>query len=140
MLYDKPPQRKAERMFDDWRIKHASSIPEFEDAAATVQEWRKEIFHFFDYPFTNAYTEYRNKLIRALNGAGNGYTFPILRAKAMRMRNLGGDFTMCEMCLGQFEADAVETVSYPVPGRESIGVSNKCPACRELSGFPVLRV
>lgn len=47
----------------------------------TVDNWKDEIFNYFDYPITNATTEAVNGLIKKVNRAGNGYRFDVLRKK-----------------------------------------------------------
>ncbi|WCK57779.1 transposase (plasmid) [Aneurinibacillus sp. Ricciae_BoGa-3] len=44
---------------------------------------KAEIFNYFDSPFTNAYTESINNIIKSVEKAGKGYTFDVLRAKVL---------------------------------------------------------
>jgi len=45
--------------------------------------WKQEILNYHDYQYTNAVTEGINKRIVQFNYIGNGYSFPILRAKLL---------------------------------------------------------
>lgn len=69
--------------------------------AKMVENWRKEIFAFFDYPVTNAYTEAVNGLVKIANRAGRGYSFDTIRAKAIQME-MGGRLHKCPSCLGHY--------------------------------------
>lgn len=73
----------AEKKFARW----CSSIPEgltsFLGLKETVCNWYREIFNYFDYPYTNAITESINNLIKSIEKAGRGYTFEVIRAKIL---------------------------------------------------------
>lgn len=45
--------------------------------------WKQEILNYHDYQYTNAVTEGINKRIAQSNYIGNGYSFPILRARLL---------------------------------------------------------
>lgn len=68
-----------------------SNIPsgvEYDDFRAfsrTLNNWMPEVLNYFKYgkKYTNAATEGVNALIKQLNGVGRGYSFEILRAKAL---------------------------------------------------------
>jgi transposase len=94
----------AERLFDEWRANIPASVKlEFDKLAATVQDKRLEVFNYFDHPFTNAYTESRNRLMKDFNRAGRGYDFPRLRAKALLQKSITSvPLMVCESCLGVF--------------------------------------
>lgn len=48
-----------------------------------MNNWEKEIFNYFNSPFTNAYTESLNRLIKTTNNVGRGYSFEALKAKIL---------------------------------------------------------
>jgi hypothetical protein len=50
-----------------------------------IKNWMPEILNYFKYgkQYTNAATEGVNALIKQLNGVGRGYSYEILRAKAL---------------------------------------------------------
>lgn len=72
----------AEKAFDEWKVA-VDGYPEFEEIAATVDNWNVEIFNYFDMPFTNAATESLNNAINEISRKGKGYTFEVLRAKVL---------------------------------------------------------
>jgi hypothetical protein len=45
--------------------------------------WETEIFNYFEYPVTDAYTECLNGLIRVIECSGRGYSFDALRSKIL---------------------------------------------------------
>ena len=49
----------------------------------TLKEWAEEIMNYFDHPFTNAYTEYANKVIKEINRASRSMSFEQLRYKVL---------------------------------------------------------
>ena len=51
--------------------------------ADTVENWRTEIFNYFDFRFTNAITESLNKVSKEISAQGRGYKFDVLRAKLL---------------------------------------------------------
>ena len=55
----------------------------FKDLTTAMDNWSEEVFAYFDYPVTNAYTESLNGLVRLTNRIGRGYSFGVLRAKIL---------------------------------------------------------
>jgi transposase len=75
---------EATFLYDGWK----NSIPEhvrsyFHDIFSAFDNWSNEIFNFWDYRFTNAFTEALNNGIRSVYASGNGYSFEVLRAKLL---------------------------------------------------------
>ena len=108
-IYGAHDRDVAERLFDHW----ADAIPdeiaaEFQPIANMVRNWHTEIFAFFDYPVTNAYTEARNGLIKIANRAGRGYSFNTIRAKALLMKS--GPYQTCPCCKGEYPKSAFKTL------------------------------
>ncbi len=71
---------------------------EFQPIVKMILNWTSEIFAYFDYPITNAYTESVNGRIKELNRSGRGYSFESIRAKALLMPP--GRMRKCPSCLG----------------------------------------
>ena len=96
----------AERLFAEWAAGLAPEIKrEFGTVARMVQRWREHIFAYFDHPVTNAVTENRNGLIKHANRSGRGYSFEIIRAKALLAEPLtAGPLQECSYCKGQYPA------------------------------------
>jgi transposase len=70
----------------EWKKQAKKGPTAMQGAADTIEEWEEEILAYFDEPPprpTNGYTEAANGLIKRLNTIGRGYSFKILRAKAL---------------------------------------------------------
>ena len=106
-IWDTEDRATAEAAFDVWKARIPETVrPEFDKLAKTVENWRTEIFAFFDHPFTNAYTEARNRLIKDLSRAGRGYSFARIRAKALLALPITSKpLLMCQSCLRVFEEE-----------------------------------
>lgn len=84
-MYDCQSRHEAERYFYDW----LGSIPKDTDyngwrmIVKKVKRFRTEISNYFDYPYTNAFVEGLNSVIRAIAYNGRGYDFDILRGKVL---------------------------------------------------------
>ncbi len=84
-IYDCTRRSEAEKAFIDWQL----SIPKENDfngwrmLASTVRRRRKEVFNYFDAPYTNAFVEGLNSVIRSISDEGRGYDFDILRGKVL---------------------------------------------------------
>jgi hypothetical protein len=77
-------RQKAEARYEQW----VASIPSalqyaFDDLLRIMNRWHREVFNYFDYPFTNAYTESVNRKIRMLQSISSSYSFEIIRAKVL---------------------------------------------------------
>lgn len=119
----------AEAAFDAWAAAIPETVPEFKNLAATVEDHRSYIFNYFDHPFTNAYTEARNRLIKDLSRAGRGYNFEKIRAKALLSPRLTGEpLHLCESCLGQFPT-IIELHKVVGPNGKIIRSMRVCPNC-----------
>jgi len=94
MIYDSETREEAEDTFEQWKdtVRNAEEdYPQFESMIATVENWRTEIFNYFDNRYTNAETESLNNTIRELDRAGRGYTFDVLRKKVLFKNNFKED-------------------------------------------------
>lgn len=86
-IFNKIKNRKiAEKAFDDWQlaIPKDSEFDEFREVAKTIRRWHKEVFNFFDHGrHSNGPVEAINGVIKQLNRVGRGYSFEVIRAKAL---------------------------------------------------------
>ena len=57
--------------------------PAFKPLTTAVGNWKGEIFAWWDYPVTNAYTEAIAGLVKLTNHTGRGYSFKAIRAKLL---------------------------------------------------------
>jgi transposase len=105
-IWETNDRAEAERRFEAWEKSIPDTVPEFKDLAKTVRDWHVEIFNYFKRPFTNAYTEARNRLVKDFARAGRGYRFPKIRAKAVLAQPFTSQpLVVCELCLRRFEND-----------------------------------
>lgn len=81
-IYQSETRAEAEQLFDEWK-KECEGYGEFEAFASMVENWRTEIFNYFDYRFTNAITESINRVSKEISSQGRGYNFKVLRAKIL---------------------------------------------------------
>jgi transposase len=110
VIWDGQLRGDRERLFSAWHndlnTRWRSVIEEFGSLLWTVRNWRREIFAYFRTPFTNAYTEAANGLVKIANTAGRGCSFETIRRRALLMSTPGdGAGWICESCLGQFATD-----------------------------------
>lgn len=82
-------RQQAEDAYDLWLTGLPEDIAdEFSALTKAMCNWHDEIFNYFDYPVTNAYTESLNNLIRSVNRVGRGYSFEVLRAKILHTEGI----------------------------------------------------
>lgn len=83
-VYRQRSRADAERVFDQWLAELPETVlPYFRELVQAVTTRRRDVFNFFDYPITNAYTESINNLIKLENRMGRGYSFEVLRARML---------------------------------------------------------
>ena len=73
---------EADSMFDEW-LKTVPPYPAFEPVRKTMTKRREHILNYWNAPYTNAYTESVNNLIKKIEKAGRGYKFDTLRERCM---------------------------------------------------------
>lgn len=80
---------EAKTRYDDWKAQvEASEVaPAYSALLKAMTNWREEIFGYFEWKLTNAYTESFNSLARRMDRMGRGYSFPVLRAKLLLMHS-----------------------------------------------------
>ena len=77
-------REEAEQMYAEWVQANADEdCHAYDGFISTVGNWHTEIFNYFDNRYTNVQTESLNNVIREVDRAGRGYTFPVLRAKIL---------------------------------------------------------
>lgn len=55
----------------------------FRETMGALQSWWTEIFNYYDYPISNAYTESINNIAKGMNRMGRGYSFDVIRARLL---------------------------------------------------------
>ena len=79
----------AEKAYDAWCERlHPDVEPAFSDLQRAMRNWRKEVFNYFQWRVTNAYTESFNSVARKMDRMGRGYSFEALRAKLLLKHTL----------------------------------------------------
>lgn len=113
----------AKAALDEWR----ATIPDhlkalFRPVVTATTNWETEILNYFDHGcFTNAATEARNRVIKMTNRLGAGYSFKMIRARALFGKRPGrlkqeaaaaaqakAALTQCPECLGLFAKNVME--------------------------------
>ena len=140
-IYLATSRRQAEMMYSKWCEKvNYAGYSEFIKVKKTVDRHYREIFNYFDYPYTNAVTESLNKLINDIAKAGRGYSFDILRLKCL----YGTKATKSEKY--DFKKYSVRNESYDRPGNMGYSMYFQMPYKKEygviekkelVSGFGV---
>jgi transposase len=81
-IWNSDTREIAEYLYNEWLKKLDPEIkPFFHELTRATKNWWKYIFNYFEYPFTNAYTEAANGMIKDVQQAGRGYSFDVIRAK-----------------------------------------------------------
>lgn len=83
-IYESQSRAAAEVAMDRW----LASVPTdferpFKTSIDALRNWRPHILRYFDHRFTSAYIERLNGMIRAMDRSGAGYSYEVLRAKAL---------------------------------------------------------
>ena len=82
-------REEAEEAYQEWEKILCKADPkifsEFYRFGRTVRNWHNEIFQYFEpgFKYTNAASEGLNSLLQAINSQGRGYSFDVLRLKAL---------------------------------------------------------
>ncbi len=76
--------KAAEKEYTRW-FNHLpiTSHSQFRELVHTIDNWRPEIFNFFDHRITNAYTEWANGMAKIVNRTGRGHSFAVIRFKVL---------------------------------------------------------
>lgn len=83
-IYNLSADRKeAFQRFYKWEQSIPTEFKQFKEIQKTFNNFKQEIFNYFLQPFTNAYTESVNNIIKSVEKAGKGYSYDVLRAKVL---------------------------------------------------------
>ena len=82
-MYRIKTRHEAGHVFNQVRRSIPSNIEPLVTLKNTFEEWAGEIMNYFDHPYTNAYTESANALIKALNKDSRSMSFEQLRYKVL---------------------------------------------------------
>jgi transposase len=83
-IYEADSRARAEHLTNQW----LASVPQeferpFKPSITAFQNWRPHILRYFEHRYTSAYVERLNGLIRAMDRSGTGYSYDVLRDKAL---------------------------------------------------------
>ena len=82
-IYDLPKEQ-AQAAFDTFSASVPTTLKkDFAELTRLMKNWRAEILAYFDHPYTNAYTEAVNGLMKHIARAGRGYSYEVLRARIL---------------------------------------------------------
>lgn len=83
-IYDCRTRLEAGELYDLWKAcLDPATKSAFHEVIRAVDNWRPEIFNYFEYPVTNAYTESANGVAKVIARMGRGYSFEAIRAKVL---------------------------------------------------------
>ena len=83
-IWDNHNRADAIKAYAEWQKQVTEDVqPAFKPLLTAMNNWNTEIFAYFDYRVTNAYTEALNGLIKIANRNGRGYSFDVIRAKML---------------------------------------------------------
>ncbi len=86
-LWELRDRAEAERRYTDWarcvREHPANLQPAFHELLRAVDNWREEVFNYFNHRFTNAQTEARNNVMKSMQRQGRGYDFETVRIRML---------------------------------------------------------
>lgn len=83
-IYEQRSAEAARDAFTEWRYNLPLTVHhQFKELVNMVENWKDEIFNYFDEPVTNAFTECANGLAKITNRTGRGHSFAVIRFKVL---------------------------------------------------------
>lgn len=83
-LYSCADAASAWQWYQAWEAQLPPALlKDFRPVITAFKNWGDEIMGYFDHRYTNAYIESVNNLLSTIQRSGRGYTFEIIRAKAL---------------------------------------------------------
>ncbi len=88
-IYEATSKEEAYTRYSEFKNQLTQDIKHYwNDVIRAVGNWHHEIFAYFDYPVTNAYTEAMNSVIRHVDRMGRSYSFETIRAKMLYTKSI----------------------------------------------------
>lgn len=88
-IYDAKSKEEAYIRYSEFENQLTSEVKHYwHEVTRAVGNWHNEIFAYFDYPVTNAYTEAMNSVIRHVDRMGISYSFETIRAKMLYTKSI----------------------------------------------------
>lgn len=83
-IWDETDRQVAWDKYTRWKAGIPADLAKsFKEITTAVENWKGPIFNYFDTPYTNAYTEALNGVMKVVNRNGRGYSFEVIRAKML---------------------------------------------------------
>ncbi len=83
-IYNLANRVDAQKAAEEWAASVDPAVDwAFREAKGALRSWWLEIFNYYDYPTSNAYTESINNLAKGMNRMGRGYSFDVIRARLL---------------------------------------------------------
>ena len=83
-LYEYKTKEEAREYYEMWKATiDPLAATAFAGLMHTIEDWKPEIFNYFDYRVTNAFTEGMNRVAKSIAEMGRGYSFEAIRAKIL---------------------------------------------------------
>lgn len=83
-IYDHTSAEAAKEAFTQWRYDLPITCHyQFRELTKMVENWKDEIFNYFDERITNSFTECANGLAKITNRTGRGHSFAVIRFKVL---------------------------------------------------------
>lgn len=127
-FYQSNDRQEAYERFFQWKLGLSKEIiPFFEPLLSKLSNWEQEVFNYFDYKVTNAFTESANNLIRHVERPGRGYSFEVLQTKILHTygykrvakpkfdRKYDRNLSVLTDSLSSLQFEQPEIVNYGVP-------------------------
>jgi hypothetical protein len=88
-VWDIEDKHTAKVVLEAWIRSIPDSVRQaFEPLTTAINNWSEEMFNYYEYKATNAYTESLNAIIRQTDRIGRGYSFDVIRAKILYSRGI----------------------------------------------------
>jgi len=88
-IYEANSKEEAYTRYSEFENQLTQEVkPYWYEVTRAVGNWHTEIFAYFDYPVTNAYTEAMNSVIRHVDRMGRSYSFETIRAKMLYTKSI----------------------------------------------------
>ena len=88
-IYEATSKEEAYTRYSEFENQLTSEVKHYwHEVTRAVGNWHTEIFAYFDYPVTNAYTEAMNSVIRHMDRIGRSYSFETIRAKMLYTKSI----------------------------------------------------
>ncbi len=83
-IYEHGSRVDAQKAAEEWEACIDPAVDwAFRETKGALRSWWTEIFNYYDYPTSNAYTESINNMAKGMNRMGRGYSFDVIRARLL---------------------------------------------------------